>query len=92
MMWRNVRRDYCLGQANAPPRRACPTIEDTAFREVARRHSRQIYVTVDLRATQSTICPRIWRAMTSRWISLVPSPISHTLASRIMRSTGYSVV
>ena len=30
--------------------------------------------------------------MTMRWISLVPSPISQTLASRIMRSTGYSVV
>jgi len=28
------------------------------------------------------------RPMTRRWISLVPSPISHTLASRIMRSTG----
>ena len=36
--------------------------------------------------------PRISRAITIRWISLVPSPISHTLASRIIRSTGYSVV
>ena len=32
--------------------------------------------------------PRISRAITSRWISLVPSPISQTLASRIIRSTG----
>ena len=40
----------------------------------------------------STTEPRIWRAMTSRWISLVPSPISQTFASRIMRSTGYSAV
>ncbi len=28
------------------------------------------------------------RPMTKRWISFVPSPISHTLASRIIRSTG----
>ena len=46
----------------------------------------------EFRATQSTSSPRICRAMTIRWISLVPSPISQTLASRIMRSTGYSVV
>ena len=30
------------------------------------------------------------RAITIRWISLVPSPISRILASRIIRSTGYS--
>ena len=41
---------------------------------------------------QSPIWPRISRAITIRWISLVPSPISQTLASRIIRSTGYSVV
>ena len=29
-----------------------------------------------------------WREITMRWISLVPSPISQTLASRIIRSTG----
>ncbi len=40
------------------------------------------------RPQPSIAWPRIWRAMTNRWISLVPSPISHTLASRIMRSTG----
>jgi hypothetical protein len=33
-----------------------------------------------------------WRAMTMRWISDVPSPISPIFASRIMRSTGYSLV
>ena len=32
------------------------------------------------------------RPMTNRWISFVPSPISQILASRIMRSTGYSLV
>ena len=32
------------------------------------------------------------RAMTSRCISLVPSPISQIFASRIIRSTGYSFV
>ena len=32
--------------------------------------------------------PRIWRAITSRWIWLVPSPISVSLASRKKRSTG----
>ena len=42
--------------------------------------------------SQSTTSPRICRAITIRWISLVPSPISQTLASRIIRSTGYSVV
>jgi len=30
------------------------------------------------------------RAMIMRWISLVPSPITHSFASRHMRSTGYS--
>ena len=35
-----------------------------------------------------TQSPWISREMTRRWISLVPSPISHTLASRIIRSTG----
>ena len=33
---------------------------------------------------------RISRAMTMRWISLVPSPISMSFASRCMRSTGTS--
>ncbi len=32
------------------------------------------------------------RAITIRWISLVPSPISQIFASRIIRSTGYSFV
>ena len=32
------------------------------------------------------------RAMTIRWISDVPSPISPIFASRIIRSTGYSLV
>src|SRR5690606_38022262 len=32
------------------------------------------------------------RAMMARWISLVPSPISHSFASRSMRSTGNSLV
>src|SRR5262249_27849524 len=35
---------------------------------------------------------RISRAMTSRWISEVPSPISVSFASRKMRSTGNSVM
>src|SRR5207247_1841327 len=35
---------------------------------------------------------RISRAMTSRWISDVPSPISVSLASRKIRSTGNSVM
>ena len=35
-----------------------------------------------------TPSPWISRDMTRRWISLVPSPISHTLASLIIRSTG----
>src|SRR5688572_18635235 len=30
------------------------------------------------------------REMMMRWISLVPSPIVHSFASRHMRSTGYS--
>src|SRR5207249_12242377 len=34
----------------------------------------------------------ISRAMTSRWTSDVPSPISVSLASRKMRSTGNSVM
>jgi len=37
---------------------------------------------------QSDSVPSRCRAMTMRWISDVPSPISHTLASRIIRSTG----
>ena len=61
---------------------------DSRAREAARQHSRQLYVASKLRATQSTTCPRICRAITIRWISLVPSPISQTLASRIIRSTG----
>src|SRR4029453_15000333 len=36
--------------------------------------------------------PRISRAMTMRWISDVPSPISVSLASRKMRSMGNSVM
>src|SRR5690606_22434862 len=32
----------------------------------------------------------IWRAMMLRWMSLVPSPMSYTSASRWMRPTGYS--
>ncbi len=40
---------------------------------------------------QTTRNPRIRRAITSRWIWLVPSPISVSLASRKKRSTGYSV-
>ena len=37
---------------------------------------------------QSVSSLRRCRAITIRWISDVPSPISQTLASRIMRSTG----
>jgi hypothetical protein len=37
---------------------------------------------------QSVSSFRRCRAMTIRWISEVPSPISQILASRIMRSTG----
>src|SRR5260221_5313631 len=37
---------------------------------------------------QSRMPRKRWRAMTILWISDVPSPISHTFASRIMRSTG----
>src|SRR5690606_39248568 len=32
----------------------------------------------------------IWRAMMLRWMSLVPSPMTYTNASRWMRPTGYS--
>src|SRR5690606_9251206 len=39
-------------------------------------------------STSASTC----RAMTSRCTSLVPSPISQIFASRIMRSTGYSLV
>ena len=38
----------------------------------------------------STRSPRILRPITSRWIWLVPSPSSVSLASRIKRSTLYS--
>lgn len=41
-----------------------------------------------LRSPQSINAPNSSRAMTIRWISLVPSPISQIFASRIMRSTG----
>jgi len=41
---------------------------------------------------QPTTSPSRCRAMTIRWISEVPSPISQIFASRIMRSTGYSFV
>src|SRR5207253_5996053 len=41
---------------------------------------------------QSASSVRRFRAMTIRWISEVPSPISQILASRNMRSTGYSLV
>lgn len=38
--------------------------------------------------SQMTRRPRIRRAMTRRWIWLVPSPISVSFASRMYRSTG----
>src|SRR5215216_4484030 len=40
------------------------------------------------RVAQSASSLSSWRAMTRRWISEVPSPISQILASRIIRSTG----
>jgi hypothetical protein len=80
----------CLGMDFVLQQRADPAGApgNSRAREAARQHSRQLYVASKLRATQSTTCPRICLAITSRWISLVPSPISQTLASRIIRSTG----
>jgi hypothetical protein len=43
------------------------------------------------RGPQPLRSPRTFRAMTSRWTWLVPSPISVSFASRRKRSTGYSV-
>ncbi len=48
--------------------------------------------TYGVQYAQSTRSDSSERAITMRWISEVPSPISHTLASRIIRSTGYSLV
>ena len=47
---------------------------------------------IDREGAQPATSLSRWRAITRRWISLVPSPISQILASRIIRSTGYSLV
>src|SRR5262245_16557614 len=77
------------GESGDPPRLSCA---DVILRGP---HVRNLKSGRKLRKVSrypSTTEPRIWRAITIRWISLVPSPISHTLSSRIIRSTGYSAV
>src|SRR5207245_11252100 len=46
----------------------------------------------DQLGARAHVSRRISRAMTRRWISEVPSPISVSFASRKMRSTGNSVM
>jgi hypothetical protein len=102
-----LRKNALSGLACPPPRGACResallgcncikeaglgqwTVSDESAVVNHRSDGYPVFLSHD---SQSTSSPRMCRPITMRWISLVPSPISHTLASRIMRSTGYSVV
>ena len=76
---RGFRLDRCITQ------RANPVIDEPASRG---RHAGRRGVGARPARSQMTRRPRIRRAMTRRWIWLVPSPISVSFASRMYRSTG----
>ncbi len=72
----------CLGEPGEHERRAPPPLGGVSPDRKVMRGSHSC------KATQPASSFTRWRAITSRWISEVPSPISQILASRIIRSTG----